>query len=121
MNRKIRHQAICEWSGVRSPLPASPRTAGETMAQVLPGLMTRLGVEQLVQQRLIVEAWKELVGEDIARHAQPTRIHRGTLTVSVNNSVWLHELSRYHKETILRRIKARFNPSPVQDIHFRIG
>jgi predicted nucleic acid-binding Zn ribbon protein len=121
MNPKIRHQVLCEWTGIASPMPNQPRTAEQHLAHVIPGLMTRLGLEQLTQQRMIVDAWRELVGEDIARYAQPTRIHRGVLTVSVNNAVWLHELSRYHKQTILQKIAARFNPCPVKDIHFRCG
>ncbi len=121
MNPKLRHQAVCEWTGIPAPLPAQPRTAEPHLAHVLPGLMTRLGLEQLTQQRMIVDAWRELVGEDIARYAQPTRIQRGVLTVSVNNSVWLHELSRYHKPAILQKIAGRFKPSPVKDIVFRCG
>lgn len=121
MNPNLHHQVRCEWTRIPSPPPAQPRTAEQHLAHVLPGLMTRLGLEQLTQQRMIVDAWRDLVGEDIARYAQPTRIQRGVLTVSVNNSVWLQELSRYHKSAILQKIAARFNPSPVKDIVFRCG
>jgi predicted nucleic acid-binding Zn ribbon protein len=121
MSRKIQHEARCEWTGVRAPLPAVPRTADASIGRVLGGLMARLGLEQLVQQRMIAEAWREIVGEEIARHAHPTRIHRGVLTVSVNNSVWLFELSTYQKQTILRQIQERFNPCPVKKIVFVAG
>ena len=120
MDEGLKHQAMREWTRMPTPHQAS-RARTNSLAEVIPGLMARMGLEQLVQQRQIIDAWPQLVGPAIARYAQPTQFQRGILTVSVNNSVWLQELSRYHKTTILQKFGRHFNPSPVKDIVFRIG
>ena len=97
------------------------RTASGFIGDVLPAVVAQLGLEQLVEQQRICEVWPQLVGPAIARHAQPTHFQRGILTVSVDNSVWLNELSLSHKGTILQKFRDHFKPSPVRDIVFRIG
>ena len=119
MEDGIRHQAVCEWTRIAASRPTPPRTRGNCVGDVLPGLMTRLGLEQLVQQRLIVEAWPLIVGRDIAARAQPTKFYRGVLTVSVDNAAWRDVLVREHKSTILKKFSLHLKPSPIKDIVFR--
>lgn len=74
---------------------------------------------RLYEHRLQKE-WKTLVGEVVAAHTWPARIKFRKLHVSVDNSVWLHQL-RYLKATLLENIQARMEELQVEDIIFRIG
>jgi predicted nucleic acid-binding Zn ribbon protein len=122
MDLRRKHQALREWTRVPTPLPArAARTKGTSLAELLPGVVAQMGLEQRVQQQMILEVWPKVVGPAIAKHAQPTQLHRGVLTISVANSVWLYELSRNHKETILEKLTQRLNPSPIKEIQFRAG
>ena len=50
-----------------------------------------------------VELWNDIVGESIARHSQAVRFRDGQLTVEVESSAWVQELS-YLKADIQRRL-----------------
>ena len=64
--------------------------------------------------------WKGLVGEVVAAHTWPTRIKFRKLHVSVDNSVWLHQLL-YLKATLMENIQAQMEELQLEDIIFRIG
>jgi predicted nucleic acid-binding Zn ribbon protein len=65
--------------------------------------------------------WADIVGSDIARHAQPVSLRNGLLVVAVDHSVWLQELVRYDKPVILQKVRERVGKKVVRDICFRIG
>jgi predicted nucleic acid-binding Zn ribbon protein len=92
-----------------------------SMSKLVPGVMKGLGLEQRLQQSKVFFLWPEIVGTDIAKHAQPVSLRNGLLHVTVDHSVWLQELSRYHKLLLLQKIKARVGKTAVRDIVFRIG
>ena len=64
--------------------------------------------------------WKGLVGEVVAAHTWPTRIKFRKLHVSVDNSVWLHQLL-YLKATLMENIQTQMEELQLEDIIFRIG
>ena len=64
--------------------------------------------------------WKTLVGEVVAAHTWPTRIKFRKLHVSVDNSVWLHQLL-YLKATLMENIQTQMEALQFEDIIFRIG
>jgi predicted nucleic acid-binding Zn ribbon protein len=65
--------------------------------------------------------WSEIVGAEIARHAQPVSLRSGTLIIAVDHPVWLQELSRFHKTLLLQKIQAAVGKQAVGNIVFRIG
>ena len=91
------------------------------MNKLVPSVMKSLGLEQRLQQSQVFFLWREIVGSDIARHAQPSRLRNGVLMVSVDHPIWLQELSRYHKSLLLQKIKERIGQNAVRNIVFRIG
>ena len=90
-------------------------------SQLVPGVMKRLGLEQRLQQSQVFYLWSDIVGNDVARHAQPICLRNGLLIVGVDHPVWLQELSRYHKPLILRKVQERIGKKAVHDIAFRIS
>ena len=91
------------------------------MSQVVPEVMKRLGLQQRLQQSQIFYLWREIVGADIADHAQPVSLRNGVLVVTVDHPIWLQELSRYHKKLLLEKISQRVGRNAVRNLVFRIG
>ncbi|MBI3638006.1 MAG: DUF721 domain-containing protein [Candidatus Rokubacteria bacterium] len=67
--------------------PSRPRVVADLLASALPDLGDRLFVERLRR------AWRDVVGADAARRTRPQNFTNGVLTVTVDNSAWLHELT----------------------------
>lgn len=119
MNPSIRQRVLAEWRGLPQPLerPDRTRSLGEALQQV----MKQLGLNERLNEAQVLRAWKEIVGEFIASHSAPTRIHQGVLIVSVLQPTVHFELERHWKPEILRKLKARFGGKMIRDVKFRIG
>lgn len=91
------------------------------MSKLIPGVMKGLGLEQRLQQSQVFFLWPNLVGADIAQHAQPVSLRNGMLIVAVDHPIWLQELSRYHKSFIVQKVQAMVGKKAVRNIVFRIG
>jgi predicted nucleic acid-binding Zn ribbon protein len=96
-----------------------PRAA--SLERLVPGVVRGLGLEQRLHQSQLFFLWTQIVGEDIARHAQPVSLKNAFLVVAVDHPVWLQELERFHKPMILQKIQARVGKQTVKQIVFRIG
>jgi Dna[CI] antecedent, DciA len=70
----------------------------------------------------LVAAWRQAVGEEIARNAWPARLSRdGTLHVHARDSIWAFELTSRAEQirTRLREVAPRrlaFVPGPLPDV-----
>ena len=71
-----------------------PRAIGEILPDALPQLVERLAEVRLHQ------AWATMVGAEVARRTRPGTLVEGCLTVVVDNSPWLHELSLRQPEVL---------------------
>ncbi len=83
--------------------------------------MQSLGMERRRAEAEIVRVWNNLIDPEVASHAQPTGIHKGTLFVTVDNNVWLSEIVRYRRKEILERLQNSFGREMVARISFRCG
>ncbi len=88
------------------------------LGSVLDSLVKSLGIEKQVEQYKIFDAWNMVVGEQIAKVAQPERIHNGVLIVAVNNAPWRTELT-FRKKEILDKIHDTLKSQSITDIKFR--
>jgi hypothetical protein len=69
----------------------------------------------------VVAAWPELVGEQIARNAWPSRLGRdGTLHVATSGSAWAFELTQLAPE-LLRRLREGLGDVAPQALRFGPG
>jgi hypothetical protein len=89
-----------------------PRAVGELLVSALPPLAERLAVQR------IRRAWTALVGADVGRRAQPQALVNGCLSIVVDNSPWLHELTLRASE-LTARLHAEF--PAVQSLRFSLG
>jgi len=89
-----------------------PRAVGELLVSALPQLKDRLLVQRM--QR----SWGSVVGADIARRARPQALVGGCLTIVVDNSPWLHELT-LRAADLTERLRAAF--PAVLTLRFSLG
>jgi len=90
----------------------APRRVADLVASALPQITDRL-LEIRLQSR-----WAALVGPETARRTQPGRLEHGCLTVTVDNSPWLHELTLRQAELTARLAE---HVPEVRALRFVIG
>ena len=60
--------------------------------------------------------WDQIVGPLLARHAQPVRLRRGVLVISVDSGEWMHEL-QYLKHDLKDRLNQRLGRAAIRDVY----
>ncbi len=100
----------------RAPIP--DRTV--PVSDVLPGVMRELGLEAKRWEQVIETEWSTLVGAQVARCARPGGVNRQTLSIYVNSSVWLHELSRFSQPRILAKLQERFGATRIKQVRLEL-
>lgn len=83
---------------------SSPVRVGDVLVSAVPALQERLLAER------IRAGWRDTVGPNLARRSRPGDLRAGTLTVTVDNSPWLQELSMRAAD-VLGAVRARFGPA----------
>src|SRR2546428_14120242 len=79
----------------------APRAVADLLVTAAPELRERLA------EHHVRRVWSTLLGADVARRAKPQALVDGCLTVVVDNSPWLHELT-LRADELTARLRARF-------------
>ena len=117
-----RQRVLAQWRGVDlAPLEAARAVRARLAGDVLPKLMKDLKLETRRADAEIGKVWNSLLDPNIVAHAQPANLHKGTLFVNVDSSVWLSEIVRYRRKEILDRLQHSFGKTLIQRISFRVG
>lgn len=117
-----RQRALAAWRGVDlAPLELARTHSAKSVGLLMPTLLKELGLERRRAEAELVKVWNHLIDPNLVAHAQPTGLHKGTLFVTVDNSVWLSEIVRYRRHEILERIQLVVGKAMVQKISFRVG
>ena len=119
MKSALRSRVLAEWRGL--PEKASTPNRWAVAADLLPGLMQRLGLKERLHETEVAEAWSNIVGEFIAAHSAPVALREGVLYVRVLQPALHYELEQISKTDILRKLKQRFGPKIIRDLRFRVG
>jgi predicted nucleic acid-binding Zn ribbon protein len=117
-----RRRALAEWRGQDlAPLEAirqrPPKAAGTVLQQVL----VDLRMDRRQAEAEIVRAWTNLIDPTLTAHAQPSGLHKGTLFVTIDSSVWRDEIIRYRRKEILDRLQHAFGRDLIARISYRLG
>jgi predicted nucleic acid-binding Zn ribbon protein len=91
---------------------SEPERIGEFLRRVLPPRSARLPGEA---------EWRKVVGVEIAAHAAPTRVREGILTIAVDSAPLFQELSAFHGDAILERLRRVAPQVEVRRIRFRLS
>ncbi len=86
---------------------------------MLPKVLSELRFDRRRSEAEIVKVWNHLLDPNIAAHAQPTGLRKGTLFVTVDSSVWLSEIVRYRRKEILERLQHSFGRDLITRISLR--
>jgi predicted nucleic acid-binding Zn ribbon protein len=117
-----RSRVLAQWRGVDyGPLEIARATPAKLPGAVLPALMKELRLDARQAEAEVVKVWNSLIDPVVTAHAQPANLHKGTLFVNVDSSVWLTEIVRYRRKEIIERLQTSFGKSVIQKISFRIG
>lgn len=73
-----------------------------------------------VTREEVEAAWREAAGEAAGKHSRPAALRLGILTVEVDNSVRLQDLSM-RKRQLLKGLKRALGKDRISEIKFRIG
>jgi len=120
--RSARQRVLAAWRGVDfEPLEKAQINRARPLAAVVPNVLGDFRIEQRRGDVEIRRVWTESIDPTIVAHAQPDRLHKGTLFVNVDSSVWLSEIVRYRRKEILDRLQHSFGRDRIQRLSFRIG
>jgi len=68
-----------------------------------------------------IAAWQSVAGEGANNHSVPISFKKGILTVIVENSSWLYQLT-FNKKNILKKFNEKYEGrKKAEDIKFRVG
>lgn len=119
MNPQIKARVLEEWRGI------SERPFPKDTAQGLPSLVQQtlraLGLDQRIREEEISSAWKDIVGDFLAKHSTPAGLHERVLLVRVLQPTIHFELERVWKKKLLEKLQSRFGKGAIRNVRFRIG
>ena len=92
----------------------------EKLAEVLDKSLKRLDPTGRLGEYGVWPIWNDVVGDTIARNAQPEKIRQGTLFVKVSGPVWMQQL-QYMKDTIAEKLNRGLGREIVKNIFFFVG
>jgi predicted nucleic acid-binding Zn ribbon protein len=117
-----RQRVLTQWRGIDlAPVEESRKVRSRSAGELMPNLLTKLGIDRRRAEAEVLKVWHNLMDPTIVAHAQPTGLHKGTLFVTVDSSVWLSEIVRYRRKEILNRLQHGFGTEMIARISFRVG
>ncbi len=96
-------------SADRSPADPSP------LKSLLGSAATRFGLDDALATGSLWKRWAEVVGDDVAAHAQPTSLRGGVLRIRADSPVWAHEIG-YLAEEIKRKANQALGRAAVAEV-----
>lgn len=87
---------------------------------ILSGVVSRLGIDRNLDDYRIWQAWDEVVGPQVARNAEPVKLDRRRLVVSVRSNGWMQELSLLRHD-IRDRLNAWMGREVIGEIFLVVG
>lgn len=121
MMQSLRARVLREWQPFGHHERHLDKPQAAPLENLIPTVMKNLGLQQRLEQSQVFYLWSQIVGNDIARHAQPVSLKNNILHIAVDHPIWLQELKRFHKLLLLQKVQATIGKRAVKDIVFRIG
>jgi hypothetical protein len=92
----------------------------ERISATLEKLLARRGLSARLREYRVFGVWNKAVGEVLARHAQPAAVRGKKLTVTVDSSAWMQQLSLLKPE-IIGNLNQMLGENAVESITLRLG
>lgn len=100
--------------------PSPSEREPKKLSELLDRTAKRLGGPSSGTSSALFSRWDQVVGTDIAAHARPVSLHRGTLVLAVDHPAWATQL-RYMTSDLLTRIAEATGGTEVTEIHLRVA
>ncbi len=65
--------------------------------------------------------WETIADQDILVHTDVKGIKKGILYVKVDSAAWLHYITAFKKEGLLKSVQSEYRQRYISDIRFYIG
>ncbi|MBN8458531.1 MAG: DUF721 domain-containing protein [Verrucomicrobia bacterium] len=117
----FREEVLREWRGydeAQDP-EAGIRHASDFVAAIMRGLRAA-GMADGLDETEVRNTWKELAGEFIARHSQPSSVRDGILVLQVTQPAMKFHLEQM-KPMLLERVREKLGRDRIKAIRFTHG
>jgi len=117
-----RQQALNAWHRMDlGSLEAPWQDRSRPTSEVMPLVLSRLGLEQRLAESQILQVWDRVMDPTITAHAKPAGLRRGTLFINVDSNTWLSELVRYRYSEMLEKLQLSVGKDKVERLSLRVG
>src|ERR1041385_5032068 len=111
-----RRRVLAQWRGVDlTPLEKEKAVRARGAEKIVSNVLSGLKLDSRRAEIEVIKVWNSALDPNIVAHAQPANIHKGTLFVNVDSSVWLSEIVRYRRKEILDRLQHSFGKNRSEE------
>ena len=82
--------------------------------------MARKGFARALGEEAYRSAWQEAVGESAAQYTRTGKLRRGTLEITVANSMLIQEFT-FQKGTLLKSLQQKLPDENIRGLRFKVG
>jgi len=104
----------------RCSLINDPPGGEKSIEGVLGNILKALKTKGRPTEEEMFDCWEKAVGVEASRHSKPQTLKGGILTVNVDSSGWLYQLTT-QKKGVLERLAGKLGSKKIKDVRFRIG
>lgn len=97
------------------------KTTTKKLDDVLPQVLAYVEKTFADRPDLILAAWPDIIGSQLASMTRAESFTDGVFTVRVANSTLLSLLSQYEKPKFLAKLRERFPSAVIEQLVFKIG
>jgi Dna[CI] antecedent, DciA len=111
-------------SGVSKRFPShydGPLPTTRHIRQLLSRLLEEIGRKCEERPDLVLAAWPEVIGQQLAPMTQAIAFADGVLTVKVKNSTLYSLLTQNDKPRLIKNLRDKFPRTLIKTIFFRLG
>jgi predicted nucleic acid-binding Zn ribbon protein len=101
-----------------SAVPRSER-GPHPVSESLERVTKRIGAPRTTVLTLVFARWEQVVGPEVAAHAEPRSLRDGVLVIAVDQPAWATQL-RFLGADLLARVKEATGCSDVAEIQVRV-
>ena len=95
-------------------------TKPKTIDSILKDVIKKLSGKNRITAEEMARVWEQAAGERAAAHTKPVSIKKSVLTINVDDSGWLYELT-IKKKDLLKKMEGKTGSKQLKGLRFRIG
>lgn len=113
----IRRAVLREWRGGDEPIRDDSVQDSKRFIQAA---LKSAGAADGIDEERLREAWREIAGDLVARHAMPDSLKKGCLTLKVLQPAMRFQLEQM-KPRLLANLKQELGDGVVKSVRFSLG